>query len=78
VEEIRTAIDAELQVGSPATEIEGFFERHNIDYGWDNIEKLYNGVIRDIRPYEGITIRIFVDKDRCFLRADVEYAYTAP
>jgi hypothetical protein len=77
-EEVRASIARELAPGVPADEIESFFKRHNVDFGWNRFEGIYNGVIRDVEPFRGITIRVFVDNERRFISAEVRDAYTAP
>ena len=77
-DQVSVAINKELPVGASAAEIEKFFKRHHIDFGWNRFEGVYNGVIRDVEPFHGITLVVFVDKDRRFVKAEVKDAYTAP
>ena len=75
---VSAAINKELPVGSSSAAIESFFERHQIVYGWDRISCEYQGVIRRVGPFRGISITVYVDSQRRFVRAEVEDTFIAP
>lgn len=79
-EEVRQLIAAELQVGAEAREIEAFFDRHNITYSYDRFNQSYNGIIRDVSPVldQAVVIRVYVDEEKHFQRAEVRDSFTAP
>jgi hypothetical protein len=72
---MRALIAAELQIGDSAEEIEAFYERHNLQYTWDGLLIWGYEGIRGVRPNTDMYVRIYVDKDRRFLRSEVDYVY---
>jgi hypothetical protein len=77
-EGVSAAINNELSVGASATDIENFFQRHNIRFAWNRLAERYEAVIPEVEPFDGITIRVFVDSERRFISAEVQDGYTAP
>lgn len=80
VEEVRRLITAELQVGVEAQAIEAFFDRHGITYSYDRFNQSYNGIIRDVSSVldQAVVIRVYVDEEKRFQRAEVRDSFTAP
>ena len=76
--QVRAAINEELAVGASAADIEGFFKRHDIEFGWNRFNESYEGIIREVAPFHGISIFIYVDDKRQLVRSEVQDSYTAP
>jgi len=76
-EQVSSAINQELGVGAPQSDIERFFQRHGISFGWDVFGDRYVAIIRDVGPFHSITIDVYVDDQRRFSRAVVKDSYTA-
>jgi hypothetical protein len=77
-EDVSSLIKKELPVGASRHAIENFLKQKNISFSWDRFTGKYVGIIRNVEPYHSITIDIFVDDEKRFVRADVRDSYTAP
>lgn len=74
-ENVRSMIEEELPVGASADDIESFLERNSTSFSWDRISGTYVAIIREVTPAYAITIDIFVDEQRRFVRAEVLQSY---
>lgn len=77
-EAVEAAIEAELAPGAPASEIEAFFQRHEIGFAWHSLYNRYEALIRDVEPFHDIRVFVHVDEDRRFMSAQVYDSYTVP
>ena len=85
-QKVESDISNGLHVGSSREEIECFFklyekkvpEGYRFSFGWNEFSTEYEGVIRRVGSFDGVTFRIVVDSDRSFMRADVDDAFTMP
>lgn len=79
-EKVEEMIKRELRVGSSTEDIEAFYKKNNISYSYDNFAKRYQSTIRNIptMPWldKSIGIYIYVDDEKKFLKAEVDYSYT--
>jgi hypothetical protein len=75
---VRDRIAKELRVGSTDREIEAFLDRHRIGFVWNEISEQYEAIIRNVEPFHSITIDVYVNGQRRFVRAEVNDSYTAP
>lgn len=86
---IKYLIEEKLPVGTPSTEIEKFFTDLNINYNYYSecrgtdcslLLPHYSGIIRNVahNPYiiQKVRIRIYVDKTKNFVGAEVSNIYT--
>ena len=76
VGEYRKLIEDNLEVGASATEIEAFFDKHDISYSFGGrFDNRYRAMIRDVENdsiwTQSVVIRIYVDQDKKFVRAEV-------
>jgi hypothetical protein len=76
-EKVSAAISRELQAGAMAEDIEEFFKQNGIEYSWDPVAERYQA-LAPVSTYHDVTIQVYVDADRRFLRAEVHDSYTAP
>ena len=80
VGEYRKLIEDNLEVGASATEIEAFFDKHDISYSFDGkFDHRYNAIIRDVENdsiwTQSVLISIYVDEGKKFVRAKVRNAF---
>ena len=80
VGEYEKLIGDNLEIGASAAEIEVFFDKHDIDYFYDGrFNHRYNAIIRDVENnsiwIQSVLIRIYVDEDKKFVRAEVRNAF---
>jgi hypothetical protein len=63
-------IDRELRPGATSSQIEDFFYRHHLKISYDDLSGArYVSIIR-YDKFSGVTIDIYTDKRRRFVRAD--------
>ena len=81
-EEIEALIAKELYVGAPSSEIEAFFERHDIGYSYNQFGNRYRGIIRNVSSYtfaeQSVVIRVNLDNEKRYLDSEVSDVFTAP
>lgn len=81
-EGVRVLIESELALGASSQEIESFFNRHSLPFGFDRYANRYYGIIRDVSPDPGvdqaIVIYLNVDELKRFKSAEVRDSFTAP
>ena len=77
-EEVALLIEKELPLGASGSAIEEFFRKNEISFSWDKFAQRYVAIIRNVEPFHSITIDIFVDSKRRFVKSEVTDSYTAP
>jgi hypothetical protein len=60
-ERVNALINNELAAGADAHDIEFFFRRHGIDYGYDRYARKYHGIIGNVSPYPFVDEAIEID-----------------
>ena len=80
VDEVRMIIDGDLSIGGSAQEIESVFNRNGIIFTFSPTQDRYQSIIRDISPYsfidKSISIYVYTDSEKSFVRAEVFQSYT--
>jgi hypothetical protein len=74
-QEVRMLIAKELKRGTAHQQIEEFLQRYTMAFGYDDIFNRYDALIRRTQ-FEGVSIVIYVDMDRRFVRAEVNDFFT--
>ena|SRR5579872_4992737 len=79
-EQVRTAIKQELAPGAGAEQIEAFFARRTLEYGYDKFHNKYHAIIRNVSRYSmfdpAIEIDIFLDDEKRYVRSEVYVRYS--
>ena len=80
IQEVRAAIDGELNVGAAPEEIELFLTKHGFEYSYDKYAKRYQAIIRNISRYpfvdKALQVRVNTDDAKRYMSADVYVSYT--
>jgi len=76
-EKAKQAITRELRIGSSESEIRGFFKRHGWSFDFDNFDQRFRGdVYRAPEKTHAVIVYIYIDKEREFVRSDVQVDIT--
>jgi hypothetical protein len=82
VAEVQKLIQQNLKPGDSQAKIEAFFKENKLPYDFDRFNQLYLSGIPSSRKTDSkgvesvITIKIYVNQDRSFQKADVRMSYT--
>jgi len=80
-EQIQEHIEQSLKTGDPHTKIEEFLDRENWPFAYDRFAKRYSasypdGTVENAITIKGVSIKIYVDESKEYLRAEVDNIYT--
>ena len=75
--EVEPEINSSLKPGDSADKMEAYFENEGLVLSYDRFQGRYHSIIRHPESnFHAITIVIFVDEKRRFIRAEADDSYT--
>lgn len=75
--EVEAKINSSLKPGDSAAKIEAYFENEGLGLSYDRFQDRYHSIIRHPESnFHAITIVIFVDQNKRFIRAEADDSYT--
>ena len=78
-QEVESEINKVLSPGDSAEAIEAFFAKKGWSLSYDQYQNRYQSTIRHPESnYHAISIYLYVDDEKCFLRVEAKNTYTMP
>ena len=76
-DEVEAKINSSLKPGDSAELIEKYFDEEGLGLSYDRFANRYNSIIRHPKSnYHAITIDVYVDEEKRFIRVEANDSYT--